>query len=92
MRKRDFCGNGHGQVYKKTGAEADARKNFLCRVQKDIKKPGSKPWESGKYALTKSEQHDTMTIHTVILCLFLDFTSNMVILPQDRDDVKHQVE
>ena len=29
-----------------------------------------------------------MKVHTVILCLFLDFTSNMVILAQDRAYVK----
>ena len=33
-----------------------------------------------------------MIIHTVILCLFLDFSSNMVILPQDGLSVKRKVE
>ena len=33
-----------------------------------------------------------MIIHTVILCLFLDFTSNMVILPQEWPPVKSKVE
>ena len=31
-----------------------------------------------------------MIIHTVILCLFLDFTSNKVILSQDAAAVKQQ--
>ena len=32
-----------------------------------------------------------MNIHTVILCLFMDFTSNMVILAQDRAAVKWEL-
>ena len=55
------------------------------------KNQGQKPWKCGIYSLTKSERHDTMIIHTVILCLFMDFTSNMDILPQDRGCVKYQV-
>ena len=38
------------------------------------------PRDSTNYSLTKSAQYDKMIIHTFILCLFLDFTSNMVIL------------
>ena len=32
-----------------------------------------------------------MKVHTVILCLFLDFTSNMVILPQETAAVKYKL-
>ena len=46
------------------------------------------PRDEPNYSLTKTAQHDTMIIHTVILCLSLDIPSNMVILPQDGDAVK----
>ena len=32
-----------------------------------------------------------MKVHTVILCPFMDSTSNMVILPQDRAAVKRKL-
>ena len=54
----------------------------------NAKKPGPKPWNCGNYSLTKTAQYGTMIIHTVILCLFLDFTSNMVILSQEWTAVK----
>ena len=66
------------------------RGDIFCAGCKRRKKPGSKPWKCGNYSLTKSAQYDTLIIHTVILCLPMDFTSNEVILPQDRDNVKHQ--
>ena len=63
----------------------------FMRGTKRCKKTRDKSLEFRNYALTKSERYDTMIIHTVILCPPADFTSNKVILPQDRDDVKHQV-
>ena len=56
--------------------------------QKGYKKTRPKPRNCGKYSLTKNIQYDTMIFHTVILCLFLDFTSNMVILAQEGAAVK----
>jgi hypothetical protein len=56
--------------------------------QKIYKKTRHMPREQSNYSLTKTAQHDTMIIHTVILCLSLDIPSNMVILPQDGDVVK----
>ena len=62
---------------------------LLCRQygrekesRKMHKKTRHMPRKCTEYSLTKTAQYDTMTIHTVILCLFLDFTSNMVILSQ----------
>ena len=52
------------------------------------KKTRHMPRDQSNYSLTKTAQHDTMIIHTVILCLSLDIPSNMVILPQYVDDVK----
>ena len=45
------------------------------------KKTRHMPRKCTKYALTKNTQYDTIAIHTVILCLFPDSSSNMVILP-----------
>ena len=82
----------HIKEYKTNGNNGSEWPRFLCMVQKRRKKIRVRTLEMQKYSLTKSEQHDTMIIHTVILCLFMDFASNMVILPQDGDNVKHQVE
>ena len=61
---------------------------LLCRVQKNAKKEGLSAWNCGKYSLTNWEFWCKMKVHTVILCLFSDFTSNMVILPQEGTAVK----
>jgi len=55
------------------------------------KKTRHKPRNCGNYPLTFFARCDTMIIHTVILCLFLDFTSNMVILAQITAAVKQEV-
>ena len=52
------------------------------------KKPELQLRKCENYSLTKNAQYDTMIIHTVILCLFMDFTSNMVILSQEGTAVK----
>ena len=61
---------------------------FLYIVQKDTKKRGQKPRDCRKFSLTKGDSWCKMKVHTVILCLFLDFTSNMVILTQEGAAVK----
>ena len=53
------------------------------------KKTRVKALELRKYALTKIEYYDTITIHTVIVCLFMVCTPNKDILPQEWADVKH---
>ena len=63
----------------------------LCRVQKGAKKRGKKPRNCGIFSLTKGTGYDTMNIHTVILCLLMDFTSNTGILAQDGARVKWKV-
>ena len=67
------------------------RTHFCVYCKKGVKKPGSKPRNYEKYALTKIEHYDTITIHTVIVCLFMVCTPNKDILPQEWADVKHQV-
>ena len=64
----------------------------MYNLQKDAKKPGQKPRNCGNYSLTKYAQHDTMIIHTVILCLSMGTPPNMDILPQERAVVKKEVE
>ena len=86
-----MCKKVWKDIQKRRGGKEQKDRLFVQDAKRH-KKSRDKTLENGNYSLTKSEQHDTMIIHTVILCLFLDFTSNMVILPQDRDDVKHQVE
>ena len=56
--------------------------------RKRYKKTRHMPRKKSICLLTKKAQYDTITIHTVLLCLFLDFTSNMVILPQHGAAVK----
>ena len=67
------------------------RAHFCAYYKKDTKKPGSKPWNYEKYTLTKIERYDTITIHTVIVCLSADCIPNKDILPQEWAGVKHQV-
>ena len=57
-------------------------------AEKAQKNRGIRPRNCENYSLTKNTQYDTMIIHTVILCLFLDFISNMVILSQEWATVK----
>ena len=52
------------------------------------KKTRRPPRNCGNFSLTKFVQDAIMNVHTVVLCLFLDFTSNMVILAQEGAAVK----
>ena len=61
------------------------------QVAVNEKNPKENLRNCGNYSLTKIAQYDTLIIHTVILCLLMDFTSNEVILPQGGDNVKRQV-
>ena len=60
----------------------------FVQAAKKEKKRGNQPRNFRKYSLTNQNNWCKMKVHTVILCLFLDFTSNMVILPQEGAAVK----
>ena len=59
--------------------------------RKKHKKTRHMPRKCANYSLTKTVWHDTMIIHTVILCLLMDFTSDKAILPQYEAAVKHEL-
>jgi hypothetical protein len=50
--------------------------------QKIYKKTRHMPRDYRNYSLTKTAQHDTMIIHTVIVCLSAGIPADKVILPQ----------
>ena len=83
------CRGGGGENVNKNGNRAVERNRpVFVQVVKSAKKRGLKPRNCEKYSLTNADLWCRMKVHTVIVCPFMDSTSNMVILPQERAAVK----
>ena len=79
MHKKQITLSGLGRV-------------ILCNLFKNAKIPEKNPRNCGIYSLTKTALHGIIVVHTVILCLFLESTLDMVILPQFQAAVKWELE